>query len=458
MDADGPPNEWEAGGVEDVPRQEGRDPRRQRVGRYVLIGLAIAFGILTVVALVWPALQSALQWYLARPEEGFSVTNRKDLVQGLASVAQAIAVFLAGVVGLIGLYFTSRNLKQTREHTDRQLRQAEQGQITERFTRAINQLGATDDKGNKRLEIRLGGIYALERIAWDSLATENSPGRDYATIMEVLTAYVRENAPRPGAVSPSEGSGGRGGAEGKGGTDGSATPARSGPPPADIQAILDILGRREGDRVPEVYRVPLDLHGTALYEANLRGADLRGADLRGADLRGADLEGANLNHANLREAHLEEALLSFSKPKDRLVVQKGRPTYLEGVDLTAARLDKADLCDARLTGATLRTAHLEEADLSGAHLEEADLVGANLEGADLSDAHLEGAQLIKANLKEANLKEAHLKGADFQDSNYQSALGLTLEQVEEARKGIQGGVVYWTEIEDDIPSPIPTDD
>ena len=63
---------------------------------------------------------------------------------------------------------------------------------TERFTRAIDQLGATDDKeGEPKLEIRLGAIYALERIARDS------PERDYATIMEVLTAYVRDNAPLP---------------------------------------------------------------------------------------------------------------------------------------------------------------------------------------------------------------------------------------------------------------------
>ncbi len=38
------------------------------------------------------------------------------------------------------------------------------------------------------LEVRLGGIYALERIARDS-------PKDHWTIMEVLTAYVRENSP-----------------------------------------------------------------------------------------------------------------------------------------------------------------------------------------------------------------------------------------------------------------------
>ena len=41
-------------------------------------------------------------------------------------------------------------------------------------------------------EVRLGGIYALERI------DKESPERAYhSTVMEVLTAYVRENPPWP---------------------------------------------------------------------------------------------------------------------------------------------------------------------------------------------------------------------------------------------------------------------
>ena len=63
-----------------------------------------------------------------------------------------------------------------------QLQVAQEGQITERFTRAIEQLGSD------KMEVRLGGIYALERIANDS-------DKDYWPIMETLTAYVRERAP-----------------------------------------------------------------------------------------------------------------------------------------------------------------------------------------------------------------------------------------------------------------------
>src|SRR5215217_4967771 len=107
-----------------------------------------------------------------------------------ATLTGAIVGAVVGLVGvLIGQVLQQRRHSQTLQETQRRhsedLRQAEQGQITERFTRAIDQLGS------EKLEIRLGGIYALERIARDS------PERDYSTVIEVLTAYVRQNSSTP---------------------------------------------------------------------------------------------------------------------------------------------------------------------------------------------------------------------------------------------------------------------
>src|SRR5215212_6792603 len=120
-------------------------------------------------------------------------TEKKDFIQ-------AVGVLLAALAGLGGLYFTRENtekqLRQARESQQQTQRLTEQGQITERFTRAIDQLGATHDNGDKKLEIRLGGIYALERI------DKESPERAYhGTVMEVLTAYVRENSRRDSGKS-----------------------------------------------------------------------------------------------------------------------------------------------------------------------------------------------------------------------------------------------------------------
>jgi hypothetical protein len=177
----------ESGQEEMGAGQDNNLPHKAWVSLTAAVGKPLAVVLVIIAGVFFILLVVGLIWYLI-PIFG-SITQRKDLVQGFASVVQALAVLVAGVVGLGGLYFTWRNLNQTRQLT-------EQGQITERFTRAIDQLGETDEDGNPRLEIRLGGIYALERI------DKESPKRAYhPTVMEVLTAYVRENAPWPAKSS-----------------------------------------------------------------------------------------------------------------------------------------------------------------------------------------------------------------------------------------------------------------
>src|SRR5271165_3065503 len=76
----------------------------------------------------------------------------------------------AGLFAAGALVFTARNFTLSRE-----------GQVTDRYTKAIEQLGS--DKP----DVRIGGIYALERVARDS-------ARDHPTVMEVLTAFIREHS------------------------------------------------------------------------------------------------------------------------------------------------------------------------------------------------------------------------------------------------------------------------
>jgi hypothetical protein len=233
------------------------------------------------------------------------------------------AQIIGGFGLLLGLYFTWRRVEISQDQ-----------QVTERFTRAIDQLGATDDTTSKpRVEVRLGGIYALERIAWDS------PKRDYSTVMEVLTAYVRENTPQ--APGPSDGSSDessplhplrrwlRSTAKAD---EGVAQPARPEAvrPAADVQAILDVLGRSQTraseaqTRASEKYHTRLDLH-----EANLQGANLQDANLQGANLWRANLQIANLEGANLKGAFLRDAKLQGANLQEANLLG----AYLQGADL-----------------------------------------------------------------------------------------------------------------------------
>ncbi len=194
------------------------------------------------------------------------------------------AQILAGCFVLLGLYFTWRRVEISQKTLETQQDQ----QVTERFTRAIDQLGATYEDGMPKLEIRLGGIYALERVARDS------PKSDYSTVIEVLTAYVRQNAPTDSSSLPPQES---------------QEVSEGLEPPTDIQAVLDVLSRREEQWVPNEGNVRVDLRRTNLARANLVQVDFERANLEEANLAGANLQfvnlsGAYLNFANLGLANL----------------------------------------------------------------------------------------------------------------------------------------------------------
>jgi Pentapeptide repeats (8 copies) len=256
---------------------------RYKVPLLVLGGVLLALFLLIIIIKV-PQWQAA-SW------RGLPEIELKDLPKLENDARTTLIQAVGGLALLIGLLFTRRNVKAAERASQETLRISQEGQLTERFTRAIEQLGSG------KLEIRLGGIYALERIARDS-------ERDYWPIMEVLTAYVRANAPwKEEEEQHSQ--------EERSPHETQPTQSNQSPPElaTDIQAILTVLGRRartfgkgEDQR--------LDLKRTALRRANLWRAHLEGAGLWGAHLRGADLRGAGLEGAFLFEADLERAFLN----------------------------------------------------------------------------------------------------------------------------------------------------
>jgi hypothetical protein len=138
--------------------------------------------------------------------------------------------------------------------------------------------------------------------------------------MEVLTAYVRQHAPRrPEEAQQVE----EDATVEKESVEDSilrllrekSEPSEVPDLAADIQAIMTVIGRRTrsfGHGEPE----PLDLH-----ETNLPGMNLSWADLTVANLSGANLTEANLSAANLSEAIFWEADLSGADLKEADLAQ-----------------------------------------------------------------------------------------------------------------------------------------
>jgi Pentapeptide repeats (8 copies) len=272
----------------------------------------------------------ALLWWRVPPALYSDLPGSDDA--RLKAVSDTRTALLAGLIGLGALltFWLNRRIYQVTAQT---FELSRQGQISERYTKAIEQLGSD------KLDVRLGGIYALEQIVSDS-------ERYHPTVVQVLSAFVREHGRTSSRLTPAQVlSTLRQRDNSLTGQSSVSVDERPGPA-ADVQVALTVLGR-----------LPLR---PGLYRGDLFGARLAGAELTGflfkADLRGANLSAAKLINVDLREAWLSNANLSKA-------------------EFLAANLSKADLSDADLSGADLNGANL-----SGASLTFADLFGAKLTG------------------------------------------------------------------------------
>lgn len=329
-------------------------------------GKLAAFGVVIFLIAVLTASSLAYLWVPGKlvkdPESKLTIDQRIDREnQVRTSLVQLIATFaqiVGGTVLLAGLYFTWRNIRATERNVElarqtaqnnlaigrQTLEDSRTNQIADRFASAVEQIGKTDELDKEsNVSLRLGGIYGLEQVAKDSAS-------HHWVVMEILTSFVREKSPLKASCTVE-------------------TPQK---PKADIQAILDVLARR-------------DLK--CEENTNLR-----------LDLRETDLAGARLGHAKFRSVILTKCCL-------------------RGADL-----DKADL-----NGALMGEACLSNASLGGADLMGADLNGAILTGAGLEGAHLNGALMEGAVFNDAILHRADLSGA-----NLLNAVGLTQAQVDTA--------------------------
>ena len=277
--------------------------------RPIPLWLALPLGVLVLALWWWLPHVLTAQAELA-PGERLALENA--MRDTLARVGEAILIF----AGATYVWRYLQKMGQVVEQSAQTLAAAErtaffaaQAGETARYADAMALLSSG------QLEVRLGGTYALERIARESQ-------RDHGPIMEVLAATLRDRARW---------------------SEGEIVAPRL---DADLQAMATVIGRRHAAFDAPESRI--DWHGTALARAYLPGANLRGAFLYETNLSGAILQNADLRGARLWKADLTEATLDGA--------------HLEGADLTGvAGLTMAQLKNAHLDGTTKLPQHLRGA-------------------------------------------------------------------------------------------------
>ncbi|ORT53697.1 pentapeptide repeat-containing protein [Streptomyces sp. CB03238] len=278
-----------------------------------------------------------------------------DRLRAVNNVRSTLLQAVGGAVVLFGAYATWRQLRVSQEG----LNATREGHVTDRFSRAVDQLGSD------KLDVRIGGIHALWRIA------DHSP-RDHEAIVSLMAAYLRTHLPWP----PHE--------PGSPAADASINSVRPlETRAADAQTALTCLGVLRQDPRPQWLNVSL---------ADLRRADCDGLWLCGVNFDGACLEAASVYKANVSKASLIAANLRHVEFGTSILQQvRCIEADLRGARLVKADMQRADFSRADLREANLRSAYAQDAVFAGADLRMADLRGCDLSGANLQQAKFEGA-------------------------------------------------------------------
>ena len=222
---------------------------------------------------------------------------------------------------------------------ERQADTAQQSLMNERYQKGAEMIG------NEVLSVRLGGIYALGRLAAEH------PEEYHLQVMELFCEFVRHPTRNQRIEIPPEND-----------QEQDDRTLR-----ADVQNVMRVIG----------FRSPTGIaleQGSKEFKLYLRDANLSDLQVQSPNLSGAWLTNANLSGAILPRA-----------------------------DLSSSRLRQATLC-----GAEFRHADLSDAKFWGANLSGAILSNANLSGADLcgADAHSPVYGKPVRGLTQAQLDEA----------------------------------------------------
>ena len=265
----------------------------------------------------------------------------KDKIELEDKLRTTLAQIFGGLFLLSGAYFSWRTLNQNKE-----------SQITDRFYKAVEQLGNIAPKNQA---VQIGGVFALERIAIDS-------PKDHWTIMEVLCSYIRMNSPVAGPYEKVVGHANLH-KKNKGGSSNTIFPDHV------IQTIITVLGRRNTLR--ESVSERLDLRNTYL-----RGANFTGGDFSKTLFDGSHLEWSKFNHANLENTSFNDSHMEMASLRNTTMIKSSFiDSYMEGADLRNSNLSDSNLLYSHIQDSIVNNCNVKGAKFDLANITNVDIGG-----------------------------------------------------------------------------------
>ena len=339
-------------------------------------GIICIFLTALAITVIW-TLHGELRMLLAPfTDPSWRKLKASERVNAISQLRIAIVQVLAATGAAIALIYTARNYQLSRR-----------GQVTDRFTKALERLGAEE------MFLRIGGLLALEQIVQDSPDQANDAS-------EVLQAFLKWQAgERIERITRKQNlktffrrySS-------------SITPLHPWSPSVrdDVQVALTSITRPKS-------RVHANRH-LSLTNLNLCGARLTGADLRSINFTDTDLSGSYVYDSDLTGAQLLES---------RAV----------GIQFLESTLDGASFTLGDFTYANFNDCSMLLTEWEGATLAGADFQRCKLKGSSFKEANLSAAKFFEADLTGVDFREANLDYADLRGANLVDTLGLYPESL-----------------------------
>lgn len=269
-------------------------------------------------------------WLIPRGLVSWDQIHEDQRALATGQARQAVLWAAGGIIAIVGLWFTWR-----RDQTI--LRRAELDQdanFTSRYTEAITQLGDT------QASIQLGGIFALERIAYDST-------RDRQTIIDVLVAHtnlvtLQNNVPAPMKTEI-------------------------------IRSAMTVIGRivrlhpqstsivYTGLILDNAIFVDLNLMNMELIDCQFNGTLFQNSDFSGVVIYGSSLESCRFKHCNLDGAQLYVSRLSKTRLFDGSSI---RNALIDDTRWTDSEFYSTNIGDTRFAKANLENTVFRDCDVN----------------------------------------------------------------------------------------------
>lgn len=347
----------------------------------------------------------------------------EDLTAAVAYFAKNKDAFtvVLGILGLVGILFSWRSSNAAKRSSDAALEQARianDGKITDRLAKAVEQLGS------EKLQVRLGAIYALERVALDS-------PRDHGTVFEHLADFVREHSKikhKPGVAFIDE----------------DRSPAKDDSGRRDVSLILKVIGRRnrknDKNLLIDLSNCDLkklrlsrgdysfvnffgsDLSGTTFHECKVQYVNFIKAKLHNVSFIGADLYQTNFHNADLQEVDFSQGIMA----RCRFIKARIIDCNFLNTDLTGCTLLAEELRDNKFRGSKFSHSEISGFDfalniLEMVRMDHASLKDCNAREAELHDIDLSDSVITKGNWEGAKLQRMQAQRAKFMEVNLNKA-------------------------------------